>query len=317
MKLITILLATYNGEKYLEDQLQSLLNQTYSDWQLVIRDDNSSDNTPAILERYQREHPDKITIIPNNGINLGSVLNFNALLTFAQDAEYIMLCDQDDKWMPDKIEDTLTAMLQLEAQHSSAQPLMIFTDFLYVDEQLQMIPSKKDFHIAQLFPVRFAHLLAQNHIYGCTMMINKALTRMVLPIPKEAENHDHWIALVASVFGSIQYVNKQTILYRQHNRNISGSHDNSSFKKRFRRIFMEGKNFKDAGARYTMMQVFRNRYYTIMDNKHQQTLDDFLAFYTNKSPMQVWKNIKNGMRSQTMHQSLLFYITVFLKKKPA
>ena len=105
--------------------------------------------------------------------------------------------------------------------------------------------------------MRLAHLLAQNHIYGCTMMINKALSKKVYPIPKEAENHDYWVALIASVFGTIKYLDKRTILYRQHNRNISGSHDNSSFKKRFRRIFIEGKNFKDAGARYTMMQVLK------------------------------------------------------------
>ncbi len=314
-KTVTILLATYNGEHFIAEQIESLLNQTYNNWRLIVRDDNSTDNTPVIIAKYQKQYPEKITIIPSNSANLGSVLNFNALLTFAKDDEYIMFCDQDDKWLPDKIEDTLNAMLQLEAEHSSAQPLMVFTDFLYVDEQLQMIPSKKDFHIAQLFPVRFAHLLAQNHIYGCTMMINKALAKIALPIPKEAENHDHWIALVASVFGKIKYLNKRTILYRQHTRNISGSHDNSSFKKRFKRIFLEGGNFKDAGARYKMMQVFKDRYYAVMNKELQQTLDDFLSFYTHKSPLKAWKNMKNGMRSQTLHQSILFYITIIMLKK--
>src|SRR5205085_8699781 len=105
-ELITILLATYNGEKYIDEQLQSLLNQTYTNWHLIIRDDNSTDGTPAILASYQQQYPEKITIMPNKGANLGSVLNFNALLTFAHNAHYIMFCDQDDQWLPDKIEVT-------------------------------------------------------------------------------------------------------------------------------------------------------------------------------------------------------------------
>src|SRR5689334_536818 len=116
-KHVIILLATFNGEQYIAEQIQSLLDQTYTNWRLIIRDDNSKDNTSAILTRYQQQYPDKITVMPNGGTNLGSVLNFNALLTFAQDAEYIMFCDQDDKWLPHKIEDTFNAMLQLEVEH--------------------------------------------------------------------------------------------------------------------------------------------------------------------------------------------------------
>src|SRR4051812_27217503 len=109
-ELITILLATYNGEQYIEEQLQSLFNQTYTNWRLIIRDDCSTDNTPAVIHEYQHQHSDKIVILPNDGMNLGSILNFNALLTFARGADYIMFCDQDDKWEKDKIAITFSKL---------------------------------------------------------------------------------------------------------------------------------------------------------------------------------------------------------------
>src|SRR3982751_5096035 len=99
MNQVIILLATYNGEKYLRHQINSLLNQTYTNWHLFIRDDNSTDNTPALLQEYQEQYQNKITIVPNNGVNLGSILNFETLLTFARNAAYVMFCDQDDEWM--------------------------------------------------------------------------------------------------------------------------------------------------------------------------------------------------------------------------
>src|SRR5438045_1441320 len=141
MKLITILLATYNGEKYIQEQLESLLKQTYTNWRLLIRDDNSTDNTPAVLQHYQQLYPDKITIVPNNGVNLGSVTNFNKLLTLAQDAAYIMFCDQDYQWLPNKIADNYAKMCELELQFGKDYSIMVFTDFLYVDENMKIIES--------------------------------------------------------------------------------------------------------------------------------------------------------------------------------
>ena len=312
---IIVLLATYNGERYLAVQLESLLKQTYGNWRLMIRDDNSTDGTPDIIEKYRLLYPSQIMVLPNNGGNAGSVVNFSRLLSAASEAAYIMFADQDDKWLPDKIEITFAEMMRLEAAVGAACPVLIFTDFLYVDNGLNAIASKKDFHVTRLPEVTFGHLLAQNHIYGCTILINRALANEVQTIPAEAENHDYWIALVASAFGKIFYLNKRTILYRQHSNNISGQFDNNTFNKRFRRILLERKNFKDASLKWQMLQVFKQRYYARLDARLQHVLNQFLALYQNKNPWLIVKNITNGVRSQTWHQSALLFATVFLLKK--
>ena len=313
-ELITILLATYNGEQYIEEQLQSLFNQTYTEWQLIIRDDHSTDNTPAILNKYQQQYPDKITILPNEGKNLGSILNFNALLQFARTAKYIMFCDQDDRWLPDKIAVTFAKVQALEQEFGSNYPIMVFTNFQYVDEQMNVIEAKKDFEINTIKNFGYPHLLAQNPVYGCTSIINKALADVIKTIPAQAENHDHWIALVAAAFGKLYYYNVKPILYRQHGSNISGSFDNDTLQKRIKRIFVNKKNFKDAKRKYAMLQIFRERYYNKLNKQQQETLDDFLRLYTDKNPLYIIKSLKNEVHSQTKAQTFLLYLTIFFTK---
>ncbi len=314
---ITILLATYNGEKYIEEQLQSLLNQTYTNWHLIIRDDNSTDGTLAILASYQQQYPEKITILPNKGANLGSVLNFNALLTFAQDAHYIMFCDQDDRWLPDKIEVTYARMRELEKEYGQEYPIMVFTNFQYVDEKMQVIESKKHFEINTIRNFGFSHLLAQNPVYGCTTIINRALANKVGIIPPEAGFHDHWIALIAAAFGKLFYLKEKTVLYRQHSSNVSGNYDNNSWKKRFQRIVVNKKNVAEAKAKYVMLLTFKKKYYKDIHPAYRNKLDTFLSIFDKKNPFMFIKNIQNGVRSQTLAQSLLLYVTILFTKTPS
>lgn len=312
--IITILLATYNGEKYLREQLESLLDQTYANWHLIVRDDNSTDNTPAILEQYQQLYPEKITILPNNGVNLGSVLNFNALLTFAQDSQYIMFCDQDDKWKKNKIEATFSKLRELEQQYGKACPLLVYTNFQYVDESMQVIEAKKDFEINRIKHFGFSHLLAHNPVYGCTTIINRALADKVGSIPADAENHDYWIALVAAAFGKLYYLPERTILYRQHSRNVSGNFDNNTLRKRFQRILVNKRNFKDAGNKYAMLTTFKARYGNALDKNLAHMFDNFLSFFISKNPLSMIRSIKAGTRCRTLPQSVLLYTTILLKR---
>jgi hypothetical protein len=116
-----------------------------------------------------------------------------------------MFCDQDDEWKRDKIEVTFSKMRELEKEYGSSYPIMIFTNFQYVDENMQIIPSKKDFEINRIKDFGFPQLLAQNPVYGCTRMINRALANKVGIIPPEEDFHDHWIALIAAAFGRLYY----------------------------------------------------------------------------------------------------------------
>ncbi|MHB8908650.1 MAG: glycosyltransferase family 2 protein [Syntrophales bacterium] len=221
---IDILLATCNGAPYLPEQLDSLLAQTCRSWRLLVRDDGSSDGTLEILENYRSRHPDVIMIIPSEGKNLGACGNFSRLLEQA-DAPYVMFCDQDDIWLPDKIETTLAAMQELERRHDAATPLLVHTDLMVVDEQLTVI-SKSLWRFQSTEPRRLTKLnrvLLQNLATGCTIMINRALQDLAVPVPKQAWMHDWWLVLVATAFGRVASVASPTVLYRQHGRNDCGA----------------------------------------------------------------------------------------------
>lgn len=220
---IHILMATYNGEKYLAEQLESLQAQTYQDWTLYVRDDGSQDNTLDILRRYALQDS-RISILDNNGERLGACGNFSFLMEQSLDAEYVMFCDQDDVWMPNKIQLTLEAMLALEVKYGN-MPLMIYTDLQVVDDQLNTIANS--FLAYQSIDPRKNNLhdiLVTNPVAGCTALLNRVLVKLAAPIPTDALGHDCWCSLVASAFGKLEHLNRPLIYYRQHGRNDVGAY---------------------------------------------------------------------------------------------
>lgn len=222
--MVDIILAAYNGETNISAQLDSLIDQEYQDWRLLVRDDVSHDNTPNILEQYAEIFSEKIKLVKNDGINLGAFQNFSTLLSHAE-AHYIMFCDQDDIWMPDKIQITLAKMKEMEAKYGIDRPLLVHTDMKVVDANLRVI-AESCWKYQKTDPVKgisLNRLLVQNVPTGCTMLINKALLDLALPIPKEAIMHDWWLALVAAAFGQIGYIANPTLLYRQHGENVTGA----------------------------------------------------------------------------------------------
>ena len=308
---ITILLATYNGEKYLRRQLNSLLSQTYTNWQLIIRDDLSGDNTTSIIQEYLQKHPQQIRVLDSKDRNIGSVQNFSRLLQAAGQSEYIMFCDQDDEWLTDKIEITYRKMKEEEKQNGKETPLLIFTNFQYADNSLQVIQSKENFEVNRWANISFSHLLTQNPVYGCTTMINKALAHKTEQIPAEAENHDYWIALVASFTGKVCYLNKKTLRYRQHGANISGSFDNNSFQKRFTRIIQQKGSIAILENKKLMLNKLKEMYYELMNATTKSILDNFLMLYRKNSFFLIKENLKNGVACQTASQTFLLYTSLF------
>src|SRR4051812_4471996 len=169
---ICILLASYNGEKFISDQLESLLSQTYANWKLFIRDDGSTDKTLQIVNRYVAKDP-RISLVCDSIRNSGSCQNFARLLDLTrQEYKYFMFCDQDDVWLPTKIEETFALMLRTERQHHGSMPILAYSNFQYVYDNLKIIESKKRFESTKVKQLQFPHLLAQNPAYGCTMMLN-------------------------------------------------------------------------------------------------------------------------------------------------
>lgn len=315
MHKVTILLATYNGAEFVSEQIESILRQTHTNWQLLIRDDHSSDETSFILAKYEAMFPDYIVIIDNFGVTLGSALNFNCLLQKTKQEEYIMFCDQDDFWVANKIESTLRKMLALESKYGFEYPLLVHTGFRYVDAQLRVIASKKNFRALKLADLSLSHLLVQNPVYGCTAMINRALAGLVDAVPAAAESHDYWIAMVASAFGKISYLSDKTVLYRQHGKNISGSYKDSTFINRFRRIVLQKKMRHDLTRKISMARMFRLTYANRLDEQQKQLLANFINLSKRKSLLLFYRNVKNGVRKQTLSQTSLLYISFFLFKE--
>ncbi len=203
--------------------MHSLYGQTDINWRLVIRDDGSSDSTMELIKSYREKDKERIFIFDDNKKHLGPKKSFEALL-YQSDADYMMFCDQDDYWLPDKIESTLTKMKELEQQHPG-KPVLVFSDLKVSDRTLNIIhPSYWKYTKVNPENAKDIYrLLVNNPVVGCTVMINSKVKPLVLPIPEQAVMHDWWIALNVARKGVIGFLTKPTILYRLHGENSIGA----------------------------------------------------------------------------------------------
>ena len=228
---IVILMPTFNSARFLQEQVDSLLAQTHQNFLVVTRDDGSSDNSVALIEAYAEANPGRFHSIAGDGRNLGASGTFAHLLAHAlahrSEADfqftYVVFCDHDDVWYPHKIAVTLARMQALEAQYSGI-PLLVHSDLRVVDgERRQIAPSFVDYQGIQPHRNGLGRLLVCNTVTGCTAMINQELAIRMLPIPQGAIMHDWWMALVASAFGKIAYIDEALLDYRQHGENTLGA----------------------------------------------------------------------------------------------
>lgn len=230
---IDVLLATYNGEKYLKEQIESILNQTYQNIRLIISDDCSKDNTRKILKEYEKKDS-RVKVYEQNE-NIGCIKNFEFLLKQVKNEIY-MLSDQDDVWMLEKIEKTYE---QLENEKAD----LVFTDLEVVDSQLQTIePSFNDFMKLCRKIKKYIRTNKINYLYncvtGCTVMSRKKWIDKILPLPTKSKYvlHDHWIGLIISLEGKLTYLPERYIKYRQHEDNEVGTEKISHQFKRLEQV---------------------------------------------------------------------------------
>ena len=241
MEQIDILLATYNGEKYIREQIESILSQTYSNIRLIISDDCSKDETRQILKEYEKK--DKRVELYFQEKNLGYVKNFEFLLTKVKNEIY-MLSDQDDVWLPTKIEHTYNKLKETNSD-------LVFTDLEVVNEKLETLyPSFNDYMKLSRKIKKYKNDYRLQHLYncvsGCTIMSKKKFIDMMLPIPTESKYaiHDTWIATTVVNNGKVEYLDEKTIKYRQHGKNQVGTEKIShGFKEldQVRNLFIEVK----------------------------------------------------------------------------
>lgn len=223
---VCILMAVYNGAEFLRDQLDSIRNQTYDDFELLISDDCSSDSSLAILKEYA-EKDSRIHIV-FEGRHYGSAKkHFMALLNQYRSAyDYYFFCDQDDVWKPNKVEQELDAMVRAESETANDVPVLVCSDLAVVDKNLKVI-SDSFAEYCNLNPAStsFSRELVENSVTGCTVLINSKLAILATASINNDDivMHDWWLALVAMGMGKFVYIPAATILYRQHTDNSVGA----------------------------------------------------------------------------------------------
>lgn len=221
-----ILLATHNGQTFLEPLLESIRSQSLRSWTLVASDDASDDSTLAILQRWSARDA-RIRILPAAAQRLGVVANFGRLLACAQAEGHreIALADQDDVWHRDKLQQQVSRLRSEQQELAPHTPVLVHTDLSVVDEQLHVLhPSLRRY--AALEPHRHCalkSLLMHNCVTGCSTLFNQSLLDLALPLPATAVMHDWWLALCAASSGRITYIASPTVLYRQHAHNKLGA----------------------------------------------------------------------------------------------
>jgi glycosyltransferase involved in cell wall biosynthesis len=219
---IAIILCTYNGGKYLNQQIDSILNQTCLKWTLYIRDDGSSDDTVEIIKSYCKQHS-KIVFIEDEQGNLGPKNSFMHLLASVE-AKYYMFCDQDDVWLPEKIEISMSRMKNIESLHQNL-PILVHTDLEVVGSDLNRINGSfwKYSKIKPGVLKNFNFFPVCNFITGCTMLFNDKAKIVSYPVPSYSLMHDSWVAANVIQKGIVSTIRTPTILYRQHEQNEIGA----------------------------------------------------------------------------------------------
>lgn len=222
---IYVLLATFNGERFLQAQLESILNQEDRNWILLTRDDGSSDRSRAILEEYA-DRDSRIVVVNDALGNLGPGRNFAHLgeMAKARGALYFAFCDQDDSWHRQKLSILRTLTMDAEERAGVSVPVLAFSDLRIIDNQGSVRADSYVRYAGACFNPfgDYFWLIAQNAIPGCAMLGNRALLEFALPIPRAAIHHDWWFALCAAATGRLVGADRPLIDYRVHGRNVVG-----------------------------------------------------------------------------------------------
>ena len=253
--MITIIMAVYNGQEYIREQLESLKDQTYTEWRLVIRDDRSSDKTAEIVKKFSDEVEQEVIFKVNEKPSGSAKNNFALLINDAKESDYVMFCDQDDIWKKDKIEITFNKMKQAEERYGRDFPLLVHGDVEVIDENGN-INADSMFEMSHInADSKLPQILIQNHVTGCTMMCNKKLRAGISEYASSEYiiMHDYLAALYASVFGKIEVIKKPLLSYRQHSGNSVGAKNNNNPVYLLKRLANGRKSYKEA------METSRNQ----------------------------------------------------------
>lgn len=272
--MVEILVATYNGDRYLAEQLDSLLAQTERGIRILIRDDGSTDGTAGILDEYEQKYPQKIRVIRDAIRCGGPTPNFMELVKHAE-GEYIMFCDQDDVWKKEKVGETLRVMRERERQKGRDFPLLVFSDYIVADAALNPVPVREKQLQVYGYRTDFRHLLVQNYVTGCTVMMNRAAYRLMGAYDSRIRMHDWWAAQYVSALGEVVHLPEKLMYYRQHGDNVVSAVNVRSFSYRIEKL-LDRSTRSNLNLNFAEARLLYERFGSIMPEDPKRALEEFL-----------------------------------------
>ena len=229
-KPIAILMATYNGERYLREQIYSIISQSSKDWALYIRDDGSRDGTMGIIAEYAEKYPN-VVWVRDSEAGLGCNGNFLRLLEVVE-SKYYMFCDQDDVWVENKMELSLTSIQKEETLHKE-MPILMFSDQAVCEQNLNVMTTSqwKKSHINPWLFSSYNYVCVNCIIAGANTIFNCQAKNLIFPLVANELYYDHWIAISVSKHGWIGVIDRPLRYYRLHEEQVLGTSLDSSLKR--------------------------------------------------------------------------------------
>ncbi len=310
---VEILLATFNGEQYLPDQLESILQQTYQDFRILISDDGSTDSTLEIIKKYRDQYTSKIQFIKNISETPGPANNFSKLLSLSS-APYLLFSDQDDVWLTDKIEIQVNTIKKLEKKYTQKTPILVHSDLIVVDAELNEL-NKSFWKYIGINPNRdsLGNLLVQNIVTGCASIFNRSLAELSAPIPEQAMMHDWWLGLIAGSMGILQKMEKPTVFYRQHGANTLGAQPFSwslpYFIKKANKLFLSPEKFI-LEEYLSQAKEFYRQHNSALSSRHSEILSNFINIRSMGSINRRRTLIRYGLTRNKLVQNIGLFLRI-------
>jgi glycosyltransferase involved in cell wall biosynthesis len=306
---IDVLMATWNGARFIGQQLESLFRQTFQDFRLIVRDDGSSDSTLQIVEQYRCRYSDRV-IVRTNLSRQGACRTFS-LLAEESSAPYVAFCDQDDVWREDKLELGYTAAKHVEAEHGVHTPVLVFSDLELVGEDSKILaPSMWKMKHVNPHRASLGTMLVQNLVSGCTVLGNRSLLVTGIPIPHGAIMHDFWLGLVAAAFGILHPLNETTVRYRQHQNNTLGAGSGWRITNALKRLVRDPGFRNGIEASRRQSRNFADRYAGQLSAQQKEILQAWSKSQELPALVRQWTLYRNGLRRTSLLNNLGFLARV-------
>jgi len=282
---VSIALATYNGAKYLQDQLDSIINQTLKPDEVIVSDDSSTDATLDILNKYQAKGLIKYFVNPGSGV----IANFKNAVLNCKTGNYIALADQDDIWVADKLEINHAALSKID---NESLPSVVFSDLLVVSAGNNVINKSFFKEIVKVDPIneKLESLMFSNKVIGCTTMFNQRMRQYFDEMPTGICMHDYWIALIGFTFGRHYYVAQPLVRYRRHSSNVTDA-SSSVWRKTKKELtdYLLNRRIQ-LDEHIDTVELFYSEYSTLLSEDERKSIKKFLRL---KGSSTVFKRLNS------------------------